>query len=323
MKRKAIIAIPVALVLALGIFTACAASRKEAMMPIGMDLGGGGDMTWAEATTQRAIAYDMMEEEISYRDGAPEKYAAPNEGALGIEPISMTTRKLIKDIYANVETRQYEEYLKDIQAKAVALGGHVSSKDTSDGGYYSTWRTRSASLVLRVPAEKLEEFQEALEKNGRVTNMNESVRDVTLEYTDVETHIKVLKTERDALIKILEQARNTEELLLVRQQLTQVRYELDALEGRMRVLEDQIALSTVTLHIQEVERLTPEQSRGFWAGAWDMFRESLLSIGRGLRDFSQGFLGAIPYLVLIAVPVVVLIVLLRRRIKRRKMRNQG
>jgi len=328
MKRKAIIAIPVALVLALGVcFAACSAKSMEPMaMNLGRDIelsGGAADMTWAGRTQYaRAVttqeAYDAVEEEISYDRAEPAKFGSPNEGAVGIEPISISTRKLIKDIYANVETKDYETYLGDIEAKAIALGGHVSSKDTSDGGYYATWRTRSASLVLRVPANKLEEFQEALEKNGRVTNMNESVRDVTLEYTDVETHIKVLKTERDALIKILEQARNTEELLLVRQQLTQVRYELDALEGKMRVLEDQIALSTVTLNIQEVERLTPEQSRGFWAGAWDMFRESLLNIGQGLRDFSQGFLGAIPYLLLIALPIILLIVLLRRRRKRRR-----
>ena len=321
MKHKAMIAIPVALVLALGVlFAACAASSKNeaALMFDALDGAGGIDLSAARTLPQTAT-YGMYDDDAAdgYKNNEIAAAQAPGEAG-AMEPVSASTRKLIKDISAHVETRQYEAYLKAIEAKAIALGGHVAGKDANDSGYDSAWRTRSANLVLRVPADRLDEFQKALEENGRVTNMNESVRDVTLEYTDVETHIKVLRTERDALMKILEAASSTEELLLVRQQLTQTRYELDALEGQMRVLEDQIALSTVTLYIREVERLTPEQSRGFWAGARDMFRESLLNIGRGLRDFAQGFLGAIPYLVLIALPVILLIFLLRRRRKKKR-----
>lgn len=328
MKRKAWIAVPAALVLVFGgLFAACGVARKDMAEPSSMTMVEG-SMGGAPRTTFRAsMEYAALENDaaMDYADAEVAEARAPAAKAAGdagaVEPVAASARKLIKDISANVETRQYEAYLKAIEAKAAALGGHVASKDASDSGYDAAWYTRSASLVLRVPADKLEEFQAALKENARVTNMNESVRDVTLEYTDVETHIKVLRTERGALLKILEAASTTEEVLQVRQQLTQTRYELDALEGQMRVLEDQIALSTVTLYIQEVERLSPEQSRGFWAGAWDMFRESVLRIGRGIRDFAQGFLGAIPYLVLIAIPVLLLVLLLLRRRKKRRNRR--
>ena len=238
-------------------------------------------------------------------------------------PVSTAGRKLIKDVKANVETMRFEQYVAAIEAKCAALGGHIASKETSDGGYSpfgrddDTYRVnRHAAMVLRIPAAKLAEFQAALAVDGRVTNLNESVRDVTMEYTDVAAHIKALQAERDALTKMLGQANATEELLQIREQLTKTRYELDALEGQMRVLEDQIALSTVTLAIQEVKRETPTKELGFWAGAWAMFTDNLWNVGRGLRNFFQGFLGAIPYLVLLAILCVVPVLLILRAKRR-------
>ena len=336
MKRKHwIIAIPVIVLLSVAVlFTSCAASANQLQL---RGLSNTFDMPESYAE-EDAVAYTMAQavsdemngeawsakaaaqvdaNDVDYEANEVAVRAA-GEDAGAAEPASVTGRKLIKDISAYVETKEYEKYVEAVEAKAFALGGHISVKDTSDGGYYADQAARSATIVMRVPAEKLEEFKKALGENGKVTNINESVRDVTMEYTDVDAHIKVLRTERDALMKLLEQSNNTEELLLVREQLTRVRYELDALEGKMRVMEDQITLSAVTLHVQEVERITQERAKGFWAGAWDMFKNNMSNIGQGLRDFSQGFLGAIPYLVLLLIPVIIVVIVIRRSTKKRR-----
>ena len=335
MKRKHwFFTVPVVILLSAAIlFTSCAKSADEAQLydanPVASTMAAAMYDGYAEedaamtySTSMRQVAGDYLsakEEQaagVDYENNEVAAKAAGEDGAA--EPVSAAGRKLIKDLYAHIETREFDKYIAAIEAKTAALGGHVSGKDISDGGYYAYQATRNANLVLRVPADDLKEFQKALGENGKVINTNESERDVTMQYTDVDAHIKVLRTEREALMKLLEQANSTEELLLVREQLTRVRYELDALEGQMRVMEDQIALSTVTLYVQEVERVTQDRPKGFWAGAWDMFKDSVDNIIWGLRDFSQGFLGAIPYLVLLLIPVVILIVLLRRRIKKRR-----
>jgi hypothetical protein len=227
---------------------------------------------------------------------------------------SLAGRKVIKDVEASVETRQFDRYAAAVEAKAKALGGYVESRNV--------WGRdrREATLVLRVPAGVLERFKGSLEELGKVMSMNESVRDITSNYTDVAAHIQALRTERDALLKLMNQAGNLEDLLKVQDRLTDVRYRLDNLESQMRQMEDQIALSTVTLRIYEVERVTPEQPKGFWAKTWANFKENLFSVGRGLRDFASGFLSAIPYLVLIAVPVAVAVVLIVRRRRKKKSR---
>ncbi|MDR0531090.1 MAG: DUF4349 domain-containing protein [Oscillospiraceae bacterium] len=227
-------------------------------------------------------------------------------------------RKLIKDVDANLETEKFNECLKGLEAKAIALGGHVSSKNTNNGSY--NWEQhRSATLVLRIPADKLDAFEKALEEKAHVIDISETVRDVTMQYTDVAAHIKAMTTERETLLQLLESAKSTEEVLQVRQQLTQVRYELDSLEGQMRLLEDQIALSTVTLNITEERRVKPEK-RGFWAGVGDIFDRSL----EFFYDLAQNLLGGVLYLLLLAAAVAALILLIRgRRRKKAARRAQG
>ena len=258
-------------------------------------------------------AYELREDlDAVYKDTV----AGGNETGETVKP-STEGRKLIKDVDASVQTRQFETYLAAAERKVAALGGYVESKNTSDGGYYYS-DMRNATLVLRVPASALDDFTGSFGELGKVTSMNESVRDVTSNYVDVATHIKALKTERDALLKLMDQAENLEDLLKVQDRLTDVRYRLDSLESQMRQMEDQIALSTVTLRIYEVERVTPEEPTGFWAKTWANFKENLFAVGRGLRDFTSGLLSAIPYLVVIAIPALLLVWLFIRRRRRKR-----
>jgi len=231
-------------------------------------------------------------------------------------------RKIIKDVYASVETRQFDRFIAAAETKTNALGGYVESRSAWNGSNYYYSDKRSADLVLRVPADALDAFMEGLEEFGKVMNSNESKRDVTASYTDTQAHIGALKTEREALLRLMDKADSLKDLLQVQDRLTQVRYQLDSLESQLRVMDEQIALSTVTLHVEEVERVAPEKPEGFFAKTWANFKENLFAVGRGLRDFVSGLLSAIPYLAAIAAPAALIIwLILRRRKKRRASRG--
>ena len=244
----------------------------------------------------------------------PEKAPAPSGEAVK-NPLA--NRKIIKDLDASVDTREFDKYIAGVESKVAALGGYVESKQTGDGGYYYT-DTRSATLVLRVPAEALDSFKGSLGERGKVTSLSETVRDITASYTDVEAHIKALKTERDALLKLMERADKLADLLQVQDRLTDVRYRLDSLESQMRQMDDQIAMSAVKLRVNEVERVAPDTPQGFFAKTWSNFKENLFSVGRGLRDFASGFLSSLPFLVVLAIPTALIIWLVVRRRRRKK-----
>ncbi|MCL2106143.1 MAG: DUF4349 domain-containing protein [Oscillospiraceae bacterium] len=254
------------------------------------------------AVLQRALA--DVESAGGPADSGP---AEPKTGA----------RKLIKDVSAAVETKQFDSYIETIKAKAAAMGGHVQSSSINGYGYGDE-SLRWASLVLRVPAAQLEAFQAALEDEARLTRMNESIRDVTMEYTDVEANIRALQTERDALLGMMERSGALEDLIRVQERLSEVRYRLDSLESQLRQLGDLVDLSTVTLDVQEVQRIAPPRPDGFWKRAGSTFVESLRSIGRGIQDILGWLLGYLPYLLLAAAAVAVCALLVRRRRRKRR-----
>lgn len=82
---------------------------------------------------------------------------------------------------------------------------------------------------IRIPADKLNEFVDIVGELGNVTQENESVEDVTLQYVDVESHKKALETEQARLMELLSTAENMEDLLSIESKLSDIRYEIEKL----------------------------------------------------------------------------------------------
>ena len=240
-------------------------------------------------------------------------------------PAAAAGRKLVKNITAEIETLDFEAYLNAVEAKTAALGGHIHSKQTGDYGYYqeNVKPSRQASLMLRIPAQALDELKGSLGNLGRVTSLNESVRDETLSYNDTAAHIEALKVERDALIKLMGNAKDLKDLIMLQERVTDVQRQLNSLEGALRLLDDQVALSTVTLTIKEVRELTPEpepepEPEGYLARTWTGFKNSVRSIVKGIGEFLSGLVIALPWLVVIGLPAAAVVFVLLRRRKKRK-----
>jgi len=229
------------------------------------------------------------------------------------QPQDMETdgRMRIRDVSARVETRQFDDYLAALQARATALGGYVQHINVED------WHTRSADVTLRIPATNLDDFTEALSEDAHVTNMRESVRDVTLQHNDMQAELEALRTERDALLRLMESAGDLGDLLSVQNALTRVRHQITRLEGEMRLLTNQVSYSTVSLTIREVERIVDEEA-GFWASLASDFRESISGVGRGIANIFAGIIIALPYVVAIGAAVLLVVWLVLRKIKKRR-----
>ena len=112
---------------------------------------------------------------------------------------SASSQKLIKKASVRLETKNADELIKNINSQISSLKGYTSSLNQSKYNGYLTVDTN-----VCVPAEKLDEFLDFLEKSGTITSKNVETADVTDEYTDTESQIKALETEEKALLGILE-----------------------------------------------------------------------------------------------------------------------
>ena len=223
--------------------------------------------------------------------------------------------KIIKTVEAYVQTKEYDKYISVLTANVAANGGYIEKSDANMGGYYNS--NRHSTYVLRIPAEKLDSFMISAEENGKITSKTETQKNVTLEYVDVESRISAYKTEKETLTNLLEKAASLENVLAIQERLSEVNYQIENYTAQLRVLENRVSYSTVTLNIDEVERVS-EKEPTLGQRIKNEFLDNIDNLKEGLEDFAVTVIGGIPVIIPTIALVAVAIVVLRKIIKKRK-----
>lgn len=224
---------------------------------------------------------------------------------------SASSQKLIKKASVRLETKNADELIKNINSQISSLKGYTSSLNQSKYDGYLTVDTN-----VCVPAEKLDEFLDFLEKSGTITSKNVETADVTDDYTDTESQIKALETEEKALLGILEKCENVQDTMNVQERLTSVRGELESLKSQKKNYDQRIAYSEVLINISEVERVKKTPT-SFGSQVSEKFSESLYNIGQFFRNLGVFVLGASPYFIIAAVVIVVAVIIIKKKRKRK------
>lgn len=239
----------------------------------------------------------------------------------GLEAQVENGRKLIRTVSLSLETKEFDSALTNLSTKTTELGGYIETSSVN-GNSYSHHSTRYASYVIRIPANKLNEFVEVVSELGNVTQKNESVEDVTLRYIDVESHKKALETEQERLLELLSKAENMEEILTIESKLSDIRYEIENYESQLKTMDNQIDYSTVSVYVDEVERVTDTGEKGFFEEIKERFGNSLYVVARGIRGLVIGILGSLPILIVCGGVIAVVVIVVRKILKKRNMRKE-
>ena len=227
-------------------------------------------------------------------------------------------QKKIRKLEMNAETENIDTLLANVEARVNELGGYVEQKEVYRGSIYASRVYRHANLTLRIPAEQTDYFVEKIGEFSNITSTTEDVDDVTLQYVATESRITALKTEQTRLLELLAQAKNMDELLLIESRLTDVRTELEEYTSKLRLYDNLVNYATIRLHISEVTEYTPTQEKTFWQRIGSGFMENLKDLGTGLADFLVFLITSLPYLVLIAAIVTVLLLAVKTARKKKK-----
>lgn len=220
---------------------------------------------------------------------------------------SASSQKLIKKASVRLETKNADELIKNINSQISSLKGYTSSLNQSKYNGYLTVDTN-----VCVPAEKLEEFIDFLEKTGTITSKNIETLDVTDNYTNTESQIKALETEEKALLGILAKCETVQDTMSVQERLASVRGELESLRVQKKNYDQRIAYSEVLISISEVERVKKTPT-SFGSQVSEKFSESLYNIGQFFRNLGVFVLGASPYFVIAAVVIVVAVIIIKKK----------
>ncbi|MCU1455080.1 MAG: hypothetical protein JWN46_3226, partial [Acidimicrobiales bacterium] len=146
------------------------------------------------------------------------------------------------------------------------------------------------SFTLRVPSDRFDATVVQARRLGHVLSANQNGQDVSGEYTDLDSRLRAAKAERDQIQVVLSQAHTIGDILAVRDRLNQVQTDIETMQGRKNVLDDQTSLSTLTVSMHEKGDnaqpipTVPAPRTGFakaWHEAIDRFNGGLQAVVAG------------------------------------------
>lgn len=152
-------------------------------------------------------------------------------------------RKLIKEGRVEFETEDIQATRKLIFKSIEKYKAYISS----DQEYKSVGQL-SNTLIIRVPAKDFDLLlNDATKRVSKFDSKNIEVKDVTEEFLDVQARLKTNKELENRYLELLKKANSVTEMLEVEKQMGQLRSEIESIEGRLKYLESQVSLSTLTM----------------------------------------------------------------------------
>lgn len=240
-----------------------------------------------------------------------------------------TQRKLIKNMHMDLETEAFDQLLVNIEARVNALGGYIESSEINGRSYANWYETRTATIVARVPNDRMNDFVTAISKQSNIITKSQSTEDVTLSYADTKARIDTLKKEQSRLMDMIDQAEELDTLLRLEARLTEVSYQIESYERQIRSLDNKVDYATISLYIDEVAEYTPEPEPEPVTPGERMragLAESSADIADGFTEFFVGLVIALPKLIvtfaILGINVLIVLLIIRKCKKNARKRKE-
>ena len=185
---------------------------------------------------------------------APEPQALEEKVMLGagVQDV-VSERMIVRTANLSLIVEHTEQTLEAVEDLATELEGYISD--------LRTWREDeqvAATITLRVPAQSFEEARDRIKALAtEVESENVSGQDVTEEYVDLEARLHNLEVAETELLELLASTQETrhdaEDILAIYREVTNIRQQIEQIQGRMHYLENVTSLATLTVNI------TPEE----------------------------------------------------------------
>lgn len=226
----------------------------------------------------------------------------------------LTEQKVIKTGSLSLVVEKVGEAVSKLNNLAVSKKGFVLSSSV----YTNADETQSATVTLKVPFQKYEEAMNEIKKVAKVVQSESSSgQDVTEQYSDLQAQSKNYKAEEEQYLEILKKAVTVEDILKVTEKLSLVRGNIEVTVGRIKYLENQTDMSTITVSLGEETRIDVPTKE------W----KPITTLKKAFRSWIQSLQGLVDVLIWLVIflgPVLVLILLIIKIVKwKRKKKIAG
>ena len=215
-------------------------------------------------------------------------------------------KKIIKTANISFGVSDYKKSKPNINKIIAKHKGYIASESENNSSY-----SISNTIIIRVPAESFEKLLTDLEGEAEeFESKSINTSDVTEEYVDILSRLKNKKKVEAQYIELLKKARTIAEILEVNEHIRRLREEIEAKEGRLNYLKNQVGFSTITVYVHQDYNTV---SYGF-------IHKIEKALGGGWEGF-LGFIIGLLYIWPLLIIAAVIIFFVRKGIKKRRKRK--
>lgn len=254
--------------------------------------------------------------------------ASPEQPA---EPAQQDVERIvIRNAELTILVEDPSQAIGTVSGMAETMGGFIVSSNLYKTHTNNGQEVPEGSITIRVPADRLNEALSQIK--GLVKDPENDVRsevvsgqDVTKEYTDLNSRLKNLQETERQLREIMASAVKTEDVLAVHEQLTQIREQIEVIQGQIQYYQEAAALSSISVRILALASVQPLEIGGWQpAGVARDALQALIDTLQGLANIAIWLvIYVLPIGLVIFLPIGLLVRWLRKGAKARKVQAQA
>jgi hypothetical protein len=219
-----------------------------------------------------------------------------------------TTEKIKRTAYVSITVEDYKKARIAIDAIIKSGNAYIGNENEQNSAY-----SISNNMVIRVANKGFDSMlNKLLTVASHVNSKSITAEDVTAQFVDIQSRLKSKKEIEKRYLDILQKASKVSDILEIEENLGQIREEIEAKEGELKYLSDQVDYSTINLDLHQEFEYTPTDKPGFWGRLGNAF----VNGWHGFLSFLVGFIYAWPLWILLGVGSFLLVKFIKR--KRRK-----
>lgn len=267
---------------------------------------------------QMERAAPPMAEEAEPAPAAKEarSQAAPGEAPAAPAAPVAPGRKLIRTVHLELALKDTSVGADRVQQIVATHGGFVEAVNAQRMESFMYYE-----MTLRLPAERLDPALAAIKGLAvRIDREQLATEDATSRYVDLQSRLRTLTaTEaelRELLAESRERGRKVEDVMAVYRELTEIRGQIEQIQGQLQSIDRLAALSTVHLQLRPDAAAAPIVSGDEWRPL-----EIVRASARALVKILQFLVNALIIAVIVVLPVLLPLWFLLRFLRRRSRRK--
>lgn len=278
------------------IFTGCGGSEREAT-PSNKSAGLTDEApSGASLPPPPTYSGSGSGEVLTYADKHSEPTTPPTptpQQPVPTKPI-VQQRQIIRSGSVSLIVEKLDSAEARLAAISATHGGFIanSSRQMNPGN------ALSGNTQIRVPAAAFDTVLMLVRGIGAVQSENVSSSDVTEEYIDLQARLKTQQELEARILKLLaERSGKLMDIVEIEQKLAEVRSTIEGIQGRLRFLQDQVGLSTLTVTMTEPGAVGTSETETFWG-----------QISKACNEGLDGLVGMISWMIRLIIALLPLFV---------------